>query len=329
MGAYLAVPTVLLYPVGLFAMFLQFTTYFELEFYTAWYAASLADRMMVIGLGATILVVALLGSVLLSWKVSRILCMHEDSRRNEDRPDSVYPARSPVLAAKVALWSLIALVLYVLYSRILAAGRVSCLAIFGRQFNESEAEARRHQLNLLPDSLLPAMVFVFGGVWGGYLIFGAYQRWRKQEYSKEGQYPPADYRLLPFLDKGVTQGWILRGLVAAYGCSILASLVLAWATPAFMPFMHYNAGIEATERGDVSDDRYLSHFAGRWYVLHRYNTDGARWYSVLALSEDQAKYAGVVPLSAMNPRVAPFPLPGIKDADQRWCGAPPPPPARD
>ena len=74
LGAYLAVPAVLLYPVGFLALFLQFVEYFDMEFYTAWYAASLADRMVVIGLGATILVVALLGSVLLSWKVLDPFC---------------------------------------------------------------------------------------------------------------------------------------------------------------------------------------------------------------------------------------------------------------
>ena len=97
---------------------------------------------------------------------------------------------------------------------------------------------------------------------------------------------------------------------------------LAWTTPAFLPFMHYNPKIEITERGDVSDDRYLSRVTGRWYVIHRYSVevqdedeyrpipppDGKRTerrYSVLALGDEETRYAAVVPLSAMNPRVAP------------------------
>jgi hypothetical protein len=248
-----------------------------------------------------------------------------------------------VRAATVALWSLPALILYVAYSRILSAGRVSCLAIFGRGYREVETEAVRHQLNLWPDSLIPAVIFVVGGIWGGRRIHSAYQRWRESEYDREGRYPPADYHLLPFFRRGVAQGWILPGLSAAYGFSVLASLWLAWTTPAFMPFMHYNPEIEIIERGDVSDDRYLSRVAGRWYVIHRYYVevqdereyrpipppDGKRTerrYAVLALSEDAAKYAAVAPLSAMNPRVAPFPW--LEGADEQVCGAPPPPPPR-
>ena len=231
------------------------------------------------------------------------------------------------------------------YSRVLTAGRVSCLAIFGRDYREVGTEAVRHQLNLWPDSLIPAVIFVVGGIWGGHRIHSAYQRWRESEYDREGRYPPADYRLLPFFKRGVAQGWILPGLSAAYGFSVLASLWLAWTTPAFMPFMYYNPGIEATERGDVSDDRYLSRVTGSWYVIHRYYVEvqdereyrpipppdekrTERRYSVLALSDEEARYAAVVPLSAMNPRVAP--LPWLEDADEQVCGAPSaPPPRRD
>jgi hypothetical protein len=77
-AAYLAVPAILLYPFGLFALFMQFIGYFDFEFQTAWYAASLADRTVVIGLGVTILIVPLIGSVLLTWAVSQILCRHGD-----------------------------------------------------------------------------------------------------------------------------------------------------------------------------------------------------------------------------------------------------------
>lgn len=66
LGAYLALPVVLLYPFGFVALFAQFINYFRLDFYTAWYAASLVNRVVILGQGATILAVALVGGVLLS-----------------------------------------------------------------------------------------------------------------------------------------------------------------------------------------------------------------------------------------------------------------------
>ena len=36
LAAYVAVPVALLYPFGFLALFVQFTNYFYLDFYTAW-----------------------------------------------------------------------------------------------------------------------------------------------------------------------------------------------------------------------------------------------------------------------------------------------------
>jgi hypothetical protein len=81
--AYLAIPVILLYPFGFLALFLQFTRYFGLDFYTAWYAASLVNRMVAIGLGATILVAALLGSALLAGNVGQSLLLRKDQARED------------------------------------------------------------------------------------------------------------------------------------------------------------------------------------------------------------------------------------------------------
>src|SRR5215217_38227 len=81
LAAYLAAPAVLVYPFGFLALFVQFTNYFGLEAYTAWYAVSLVNKIIVIGQGATILLVALLGSVLLAGFVSRILLWREGANR--------------------------------------------------------------------------------------------------------------------------------------------------------------------------------------------------------------------------------------------------------
>jgi hypothetical protein len=79
--AYVAVPVALVYPFGFFALFAQVTKYFYLDSYTAWYAASLVNRMVAIGQGVTILALALIGSVLLSALISQILLKHAKRSR--------------------------------------------------------------------------------------------------------------------------------------------------------------------------------------------------------------------------------------------------------
>ena len=69
LAAYLAIPVLLLYPFGFLALFVQFMKYFDFEFYTAWYAASLVNRMVAISLGTTILAMAMIGGVLYPTKL--------------------------------------------------------------------------------------------------------------------------------------------------------------------------------------------------------------------------------------------------------------------
>jgi hypothetical protein len=301
LAAYLAIPALVVYPFGFAALFLQFMRYFGLDVYTAWYAASLVNRMVVLGLGATILLVALLGSVLLSGKVSQILLRHEN------RASSHLRVRRRMLSVKVAFVSLIALILYVLYSRLLAAGRLYGRAIFGREPTECRLEALRHQLDLWPDSLIPAGIFVAGGLWGGWLIYKSYQKYRHSRSANMGQYSVADYSLRPgFFSRGITQGWILSGLTVAYLSGIVASLVLTWFTPGFVPFATYGETVEYPGK-EPTTDRFLSHAEGHWYFLHRIEPEGGeREYRILALREGTVTYVRIQPQPAWATRVAPF-----------------------
>lgn len=143
------------------------------------------------------------------------------------------------LVAKLALVSTIAVALYVVWSRILAAGRVSCLAIVGSKYGEPSPEAIRHQLDLWPDSLIPAVIFVLGDCWG-VLIFKFYRDYRETVYASEGRYPETGYSGIGFFTNGITQGWLLSGRATVHITGIVASLVLVGHyMPAFIPFMTY------------------------------------------------------------------------------------------
>jgi hypothetical protein len=304
LGAYLALPVVLLYPFGFVALFAQFVNYFHLDFYTAWYAASLVSRVVVLGQGASILAAALVGSVLLSGLVAQIFLRHDNS--GVSRPRFV---RGRSLGVKLALVSISTILLYVLYSRIVAAGRFSP-AILGSKPTECLEEALRHQLNLWPDSLVCAFIFVAGGLWGGWLMCGSYRRYRQSVAVNEGRGPVVDNRargVLRFLVRGITQGWVLPGLGAAYTFGLFASLMLAWYTPAFMPLLTYGDTPEYRGKEEPNVNRLLSHEDGSWNFLHRKRTESGREYRIVSLTEGEAKFVRVRPHEERAFRVAPFP----------------------
>lgn len=308
LAAYLAVPVVLVYPFGFVALFLQFTSYFDLEFYTAWYAVSLVNRTIVIGQGATILLVALLGSVLLSGIVSQIL-----------RWRGARPAGRWIRPVLLMLVSAAVLVLYVLYSRILAAGKMSWLAVVGREPGECRADALRHQLNLWPDSLIPALIFLSGILLGGFLIYRSHERYSRSSSAEERRYPIGSNVLTEafwFFVRGIMQRWIWAGLIVAYSFGIAASLVLASLTPGFMPYVSFGFPSAdppeppsyATEpERHPTADRLLSYADAQWHFLHRrVNREGEREYRVVSLPSSGTSYARVVPM-IVDPRVAPLP----------------------
>jgi hypothetical protein len=302
-AAYLALPVVLLYPFGFVALFAQFTNYFGLDFYTAWYAASLVSRIVVLGQGASILAAALIGSVLLSGIVAQLFLRHDSGGVSRGF------ARGRRLSAKLALVSISVILLYVLYSRIIAAGRFSP-AILGSRPTECLEEALRHQLNLWPDSLVCASIFVTGCLWGGWLMYRSYGRYRRSVSVNEGRGPIVDYRargILRFLVRGITQGWILSGLGAAYTFGLFASLMLAWYTPAFMPLLTYGATVEYQGKQEPNVNRLLSHAEGSWTFLHRKKIEGGREYRIVSLTEGEAKFVRVRPHEERAFRVAPFP----------------------
>src|SRR5688572_14314669 len=119
-------------------------------------------------------------------------------------------------------------------------------------------EAMRHQLNLWPDSLVPASIFLAGCLIGGSLIYRSYQGYRESVDANQRRSPSEDYRLRPrFFNRGVTEGWILSGVATAYAFSVIASIVLAAYTPAFVPFMTYGDTVEYLGGKEPTDNRFL------------------------------------------------------------------------
>jgi hypothetical protein len=320
LAAYVAVPVALVYPFGFFALFVQFTKYFYLDFYTAWYAASLVNRMVAIGQGVTILALALGVSVLLSAKIAQILLKHAKNTRSS-RLRRIFVrrrfVRRHVRGAKLTTLLLVTLILYIAYSRILAGGRVSWFVLRGRQSTECDLDqAMRHQLNLWPDSLVPASIFLAGCSLGGWLIYRSYQGYRERVDAASRRPPSEDYRLRPeFFNRGVTEGWVRSGLALAYASSVLASIVLAAYTPAYVPYITLKPSVEYLEGKGSTNNRFLSHTEGQWYLLHRIERDSdynpPRWsppnYNIVSVEEGQVKHVRVSPNPPRASRVEPLP----------------------
>jgi hypothetical protein len=61
-------------------------------------------------------------------------------------------------------------------------------------------------------------------------MYRAYRRYRQSVSVNEGLGPVVDHRVrgtFRFLVRGITQGWVLPGLAAAYTFGVAASLMLA------------------------------------------------------------------------------------------------------
>ena len=334
LAAFVALPVALLYPVGFFALFAQFVNYYFMDLYTAWYAASLVNRMVAIEQGVTILALALLASVILTVIIARRFLAHDKSIvPSEDESNESRFERRGALYAELIGISLVILVLYSAYSRIVAGGgRLSWFGLWfalrGRLSTEcNEVKIARHQVELWPDALVPASIFLVGCLWGGWLVYSRYQAYRRRTYTDRDRYP-ADRRLHNAIVGGVTEGWILSGLAIAYMFSVFASIVLAWYTPAFMPYMTYGDTVEHRGEPKPTVNTFLSHTEGQWYFLHRIEKDTddnpKTWklpdYTIVSIAEREVKHVRVRPNPPMASRAAPLlGVLGMKPPEKHPC----------
>jgi hypothetical protein len=225
--------------------------------------------------------------------------------------------------------SLLIFMFYIAYRRIVAGGRPSLFTLRGRLSTECpQDKVAWHQLQLWPDSLVPASIFLAGCLWGGWLIYRSYQDYRRRTYADRLlPYPAAERHLGNAIFAGVTEGWILSGLAIAYTFSVFASIVLAWNTPAFVPFMTYGDTVEHHGKPKPTENAFLSHSEGQWYFLHRIEKDNDEnprtWtppdFTIVSLREGEAKHVRVRPNPPKASRVAPLGVFGVKPLEKHPC----------
>jgi hypothetical protein len=210
------------------------------------------------------------------------------------------------------------LILYSAYSRIVAQGTLSWpavhLALRGRLSIEcNKRKVAWHQLELWPDALVPASIYLVGCLWGGWLIYSSYQNYRRRTYDNRLLYLE-DRRLGNTILEGVTKGWLLSGLAIAYLFSVFASIVLAYNTPAYMPYMTYGPTVEHRGEPKPNVNSFLSHTENQWYLLHRIPNDTDKkaktWkppdFVIVSLADSKVKHVRVRPNPPKASRVAPL-----------------------
>ena len=228
--AYLGIPTLLLYPLGLFVLVLQLHSDKDIavSFIMAWYAASLVGRVVIASHGVKAFLIPLViavGVALLTAKSSWWLGRRKSVPARLLRLARVGQSRDD--------WQAL-LAIGILVVLLVGATVLPLADIFNR------------------DDIFIWVMSGVGGLFGGFLISHDH---RRSKYRQEMK-----------LARGVRERWIRRGLLLAYAVGISAAILTAKIVESqVLP----EVSIRATSNGaiDTLDGLLLSHSEGYWYVL--------------------------------------------------------------
>jgi hypothetical protein len=231
----------------------------------------------------------------MSWWVGRIFLWSEALEESNEGDSAWYkPTWYRIFCLAVLFYaSSVALVFFVLYSRMLQyggwttlAGKLSVEVLHVKSGTTEDILRNRYcnndiighvtsknNLDFWPDVLFPALIFIAGGIWGGYLI---YRNFSESSNAKRAQFlftEPDHYRFRPkFFTEGVLNGWINSGLAISYLLSVVSVLVLSYNLQVTAPFVWYEDDVSGgsndygTESWEESA-RFLSHSNGYWYAV--------------------------------------------------------------
>jgi len=272
--AYIGIPAVLVYPVGLGVFALQLLLSKNLEFLTAWYAASLLPATLVIGQGLKILMIPLLTSLVVAlatahlrvwWllKVRKQLAMTVTELERRTHLTLICLAGGTLVALAVAMLWLVPTPLFSAFS--------------------------------ITFSLVPAVLV---GAWSGILI--------ASDCVHHTSRPERNTVLLGrhlFL-RGLREGWIFRGLLWAYFGSALCASAAVLALAALgqepdLPRLIMSTRGERVETPQQSPPSLLSHTGGYWHLLtvvepEGINNDSGEDATVLSIPDNEVKRVTVI-----------------------------------
>lgn len=238
--AYVGIPALLLYPLGLFMLALQLFRNYDLKFLTAWYASSLVSNVVVAGHGAKSFLLPLIIALVVSLLVAKVtfLFLRKKWRRFSSGNFWINLWRLAKAAPEV-VWSITALFALVIIAFVL-------LFIFSDLYEYG---------NLFAVPFAIAVSFV-----GGFVIYINHQN--------------SDYEVMK-LSRGVAEGWILWGLAIAYFGGLVGAVTTVFTESEVLPRVSMNIEQDTSEESSASeqfpiqvkDGLLLSQSGGYWYVL--------------------------------------------------------------
>ena len=273
LAAYIGIPAILLYPVGLAVFAFQLLLSKNLEFLTALYAASLVPATLLVGYGLKVFVMPIFVSFVVSlatahlrvwWllKVRKKLTVTVTELERRTRRTLMSLAGGSLVAMAAALLWLAPIPLFSAFT--------------------------------ITFSLVPAVLV---GGWSGILIASDYV----QHTSRPERNNVLFGRHL-FL-RGVREGWIARGLSSAYlGSAFCASVVILAIAAAGqgpdLPRVIISTRGEQVEALNKTPPLLLAHSEGYWHVLTSVEAERTKYDTeqdaFLSIPDDEVKRATVI-----------------------------------
>jgi len=242
------------------------------------------DRIVVLGRGAGVLAPTLFASIVFSFVVGKTFLVNEKPVVQVsiwDNPSWWYRGR----VASLVRTSLVAGVVFLIYSGVWHSGKLLLLpSNEGPPVNAGVLSDRgcsrqivkimtqKNDLAIWPEVVLPASVFIAGGILGGYLI---YRRFSESLNAKGIQSKTDHYRFRSkFFIEGVLDRWILSGLTATYLMSVAAVVVLAYFQPFTLPYLWYKSTVAENQGSKIQGSEsgegagvFLSRSGGYLYAI--------------------------------------------------------------
>ena len=270
LGAYIGIPAVLLFPIGLITLTLQLVISEHLRFLTAGYAATLIPVTVIVGQGIAVLLVPLFASFVVSlaaahFRVWQLLKIRE---KVLEIPTEVgrRTRRTRLSFAGVMLF-LVATAVFALWFTSVSCWQVAdTSSLVGSLPVDIPCTLLFNFANTLSLTLA-----VMVGLWSGILIAGDYIRHpnRSEHAVLLGK---------RWIWRGVQDRWIIRGLLWAYlGSALLAVLAFAaFGQGSFLPRVMISTSGEEARAPNEAPPLLLSHSHGYWHILNSTEGEGAK-----------------------------------------------------
>ena len=264
LAAYIGIPAILLYPVGFLVFVLQVWNFYPFDFSTAWYAASLIPVTVATGQGVKYLLMPLVISVIVSSVLSSVFArrliveyrkaLQEGLEQNRDAPTGLVLSTLLRRRRERLMW-LLAIALVVL---LLTVALVVFFAL------KTGREGILYWAFFIPLGAISGLI-------GSWRISSDYY---ETLHTADDEQLQGATRSFSWLLRGVRERWVFRGLLLAYGGSVLSAFFIVFILDALDQDLDLpHVTMDVSGRPTIEDGLLLSHSDGYWHVIDTSRVD--------------------------------------------------------